>query len=153
MPVAKRYRLTRGTRLVNVLFRTLTQLGLGASYRYILTVPGRKSGRLYSTPVDVIEVDGKRWLVSGYGPASWVANARTAGAVTLRRGRRSDRFDVEEVEPAAAVPVLREYMGKIRVTRAYFDANIHSTDEEIAAELARHTVFRLVPGDVAGQTF
>ena len=29
----------------------------------MLTVPGRKTGRLYSTPVDVIEVDGVRWLV------------------------------------------------------------------------------------------
>jgi deazaflavin-dependent oxidoreductase (nitroreductase family) len=145
VPVAKRYRLTRGTRLVNVFFRTLTRLGLGASYRYVLMVPGRKTGRLYSTPVDVIELDGQRWLVAGYGPASWVANARAAGEVTLNRGRHSDRFDVEEVAPATAVPVLRRYMSQIRVTRAYFNANPDSTDEEIAAELARHPVLHLVP--------
>ena len=142
--MAKRYRLTRATRLVNVLFRTLTRLGLGASYRQILTVPGRKTGRLYSTPVDVIELDGQRWLVAAYGPASWVANARAAGEVTLSRGRHSDRFEVEEVAPGAAVPVLRTYMSEIRVTRAYFDANPDSTDEAIAAELPRHPVFRLV---------
>jgi hypothetical protein len=76
--VAKTYRLTPGTRLVNVVFRTLTRLGMGASYRHILTVPGRKTGRLYSTPVDVIELEGQRWLVAGYGPASWVTNARAA---------------------------------------------------------------------------
>ena len=70
--MAKTYRLTRGTRLVNALFRILTRLGMGASYRHILTVPGRKTGRLYSTPVDVIELEGERWLVAGYGPASWV---------------------------------------------------------------------------------
>jgi deazaflavin-dependent oxidoreductase (nitroreductase family) len=141
--VAKRYRLSRVTRLVNVLFRTLTRLGLGASYRQVLTVPGRKTGRLYSTPVDVLELDGQRWLVAGYGPASWVANARAAGEVILSRGRRSDRFEVEEVARPAAIPVLRGYMTKIHVTRAYFDASPDSTDEEIAAELPRHPVFRL----------
>jgi deazaflavin-dependent oxidoreductase (nitroreductase family) len=144
-PMAKTYRLSRGTRLVNSLFRTLTGLGLGASYRQILTVPGRKTGRLYSTPVDVIELNGQQWLVAGYGPANWVANARAAGEVTLSRGRQSHHFEVEETVPAAAVPVLRRYMSEIHVTRAYFDANPDSTDEEVAAELPRHPVFRLVP--------
>ena len=136
--MAKTYRLNRGTRYINALFRTLTRLGLGARYRYILTVPGRKTGRLYATPVDVIEVDGQRWLVAGYGPASWVANARAAGKVTLSRGRRSEEFGVEEEIGPAAVAVLREYIRKIRVTRAYFDATPDSPDAEVASELARH---------------
>jgi hypothetical protein len=67
------------------------------------------------------------------------------GEVTLSRGRRSDRFKVEEVAPEAAVPVLRRYIDEIRVTRAYFEANPASTDEEIAAELPKHPVFRLGP--------
>jgi deazaflavin-dependent oxidoreductase (nitroreductase family) len=121
--MAKSYRLTRGTRLINLLFRALTRLGLGASYRHILTVPGRNTGRLYSTPVDIIELDGERWLVAGYGPASWVRNVRAAGAVTLARGRRSRRSEIEEAEGDAAVRVLRKYMTEIRVTRPYFDAS------------------------------
>ena len=95
--MAKTYRMSRATRLINSLFRTLTRFGLGASYRHILTVPGRKTGRLYSTPVDVLELDGQRWLVSAYGPTSWVANARAAGEVTLSRGGRSEQFEVEEL--------------------------------------------------------
>ena len=95
--------------------------------------------------MDVIELEGQRWLVAGYGPASWVTNARAAGELTLSRGRRSDRFKVEEVALEAAVPVLRGYISEIRVTRAYFDANPASTEEEIAAELPNHPVFRLVP--------
>jgi deazaflavin-dependent oxidoreductase (nitroreductase family) len=142
--MAQKYRLSRGTRLVNGLSRTLTRLGLGASYRHILMVPGRKTGRLYSTPVDVIEVGGQRWLVAGYGPASWVANARAAGEVTLSRGRRSDCFGVEDTAAAAAVPVLRKHIDEIRVTRPYFDANHDSPDEKIAAELPRHPVLRLI---------
>jgi deazaflavin-dependent oxidoreductase (nitroreductase family) len=143
--VAKTYRMSRATRLINALFRALTRLGLGASYRYMLAVPGRKTGRLYSTPVDVLELDSQRWLVAGYGPASWVANARAAGEVTLSRGGRSQRFEVEEAASPAAVPVLRRYITEIRVTRPYFDAGPSSTDEEVAAELPRHPVFRLIP--------
>jgi hypothetical protein len=41
--------------------------------------------------------------------------------------------------------VLRRYINEIPVTRTYFDANPASTDEEIAAELPKHPVFRLVP--------
>ena len=57
--------------MINWWFRTLTELGRGAAYRHVLTVPGRKTGRTHSTPVDVIELGGHRWLVAGYGPANW----------------------------------------------------------------------------------
>jgi F420H(2)-dependent quinone reductase len=77
----KTYKRNHATRLINWWFRTLTQLGLGAPYRQILTVPGRKTGRPHSTPVDVIEVGGHRRLVAGYGPANWVLNSRARHAV------------------------------------------------------------------------
>jgi deazaflavin-dependent oxidoreductase (nitroreductase family) len=143
--MAKTYRLSPGTRLINSLFRVLTRLGLGASYRHILTVPGRKTGRLFSTPVDIIELDDQRWLVAGYGPTNCVRNVRAAGEVTLSRGRHSGRFRVEEADRPAAVPVLRKSMTKIRVTRPYFDASPDSADEGVAAELPRHPAFRLIP--------
>jgi deazaflavin-dependent oxidoreductase (nitroreductase family) len=141
--MAKTYRLSVGARLINSVFRLMTRLGLGASYRYILTVPGRKTGRLYSTPVDVIEVAGHRWLVAGYGPSSWVRNARAAGEVTLSRGGRSEKFSVVEADVQTAIPVLRAYIAEIKVTRSYFDANPDSPDDAIAAELKRHAVFGL----------
>lgn len=143
--MAKTDRRSVGTRLIDSLFRVMTGLGLGASYRHILTVPGRSTGRPYSTPVDIITIDGERWLVAGYGPANWVRNVRVAGEATLSRGRHSHRFKVEEVEATDAVPVLRKYIGEIRVTRPYFDATPDSTDDEITAELPRHAVFRLIP--------
>src|SRR5215471_16164969 len=106
----KTYRLNVGARLINFVFRLMTRLRLGASYRHILTVPGRKTGRLFSTPVDVIEVAGDRWLVAGYGPASWVRNARAAGEVTLSRGGNSETLEVEEATGQIAIPVLRAYI-------------------------------------------
>jgi deazaflavin-dependent oxidoreductase (nitroreductase family) len=143
--MARTYRRHLGTRLINWWFRALTKLGLGAPYRQILTVPGRKTAQLHSTPVDVIEVGGQRWLVAGYGPVNWVLNTRAHGQVTLSRGRHSETYKVEEVGAEDAIPVLRKYIAEIRVTRAYFDATPNSSDEAVAAELPRHAVFRLIP--------
>jgi deazaflavin-dependent oxidoreductase (nitroreductase family) len=145
--MARTYRLGPGTRLVNWVFAVMTRAGVGASYRHILTVRGRRSGTPRSTPVDVIETAGHRWLVAGYGPSSWALNARAAGEVTLRRGRSSRRYAVTEPASADAVPVLRTYMAQVRVTRPYFDAAPDSPDDAVRAELPRHPVFRLTPAD------
>ena len=84
-----------------------------------------------------------RWLVAGYGPANWVANARAAGEVTLSRGGRSEMLAVQDASPSESVPVLRKYMREVRVTRRYFDARPDDPDEAIAAELRRHPVLKL----------
>jgi hypothetical protein len=74
-----------------------------------------------------------------------VRNARAAGEVTLSRGGHSEKFRVDEAAVQTAIPVLRAYIREIKVTRPYFDANPHSPDDSIAAELTRHAVFRLTP--------
>jgi deazaflavin-dependent oxidoreductase (nitroreductase family) len=124
-------------------YRLLTRLGLGASYRHLLSVRGRRSGRVHTTPVDVMELDGRRWLVAAYGPGNWVANARAAGEVTLSRGRRSRTYEVAEAEPSEAVAVLRRYLTQVRVARPYFDATPESSDDELLAELPGHPVLAL----------
>jgi hypothetical protein len=95
-------------------------------------VPGQKTGRLHSTPVDVIEEGGHRWLVAGYGPANWVLNTRAAGEVALSRGGRSETYKVEEAGAEDAVPALPKYIAEIRVTRPYFDATPNSSDEAVS---------------------
>lgn len=147
--MARTYRVTPGTRLINKIFAVMTRAGAGASYRYVLTVPGRKTGKLYSTPVDVMNVAGRQWLVSAYGTTGWPLNVRAAGEVTLRRGRSSQRYTATEPDPGDAVPVLRAYITQIRVTRPYFDAAPDAADDAIKAELPRHPVFRLTPAQSA----
>jgi deazaflavin-dependent oxidoreductase (nitroreductase family) len=143
--MAKTYRQNAATRVINWVFTRLTQAGMGASYRHLLTVRGRKTGQPRTTPVDVMDIDGQRWLVAGYGPANWVHNARAAGEVTLSRGGRQARYAIAEPASGEAVPVLRKYLTDIRVTRPYFDATPASPDGEIEAELAHHPVLRLIP--------
>jgi deazaflavin-dependent oxidoreductase (nitroreductase family) len=138
------YRLSRLRRAINALVRPLARLGLTGPRTYLLTVPGRVSGKLWSTPVSIVEEGGERWLVAPYGDRSWVKNARAAGWVELRRGRRSEHLAVEELSAAEAVPVLRRYYELGRVTRPFFGVTLDDPDEAWLAEAPRHPAFRLV---------
>jgi deazaflavin-dependent oxidoreductase (nitroreductase family) len=141
--MAKQYHLGVTERSANALFSGLTRLGVGARYRHILTVRGRRTGTPHSTPVDVMDVGGARWLVAPYGVVGWVRNARVAGRVELMRGRKREQFGVEEVGAEQAVPVIREYIREVPVTRSYWECNPDATDAELAAQVPTHPVFRL----------
>lgn len=141
----KPYRLSPGRRVVNLLVRPLARAGLTGPRTYLLTVPGRRSGRLWTTPVSIVHDGEERWLVAPYGERNWVKNARAAGWVELRRGRRRRRFEVEELGPADAAPVLRRYYELGLVTRPFFEVSLSSPEEEWVAEAPAHPVFRLRP--------
>lgn len=143
--MAKTYRIGTGTKLINLVFRAMTRRGLGKGYRHMLTVRGRKTGKLHSTPVDVMQDGDRRWLVAAYGVTNWVRNARTAGEVQIARGRYRETLRVAELAPEDSVAVLRQYLREVPVTRAYFDVTSDSTDEQFAAEAVRHPVFQLIP--------
>jgi deazaflavin-dependent oxidoreductase (nitroreductase family) len=130
--------------VLNAIVRPLARIGLTGPRTHLLTVPGRKTGKPWSTPVSIVQVGERRWLVAPYGDRNWVKNARAAGWVELRRGRRSERLAVRELSPEAAVPVLQEYFRISRVTRPYFDVTLESTHAEWLAEAPRHPVFELV---------
>ncbi|MFC7622519.1 nitroreductase/quinone reductase family protein [Microlunatus sp. GCM10028923] len=143
--MAKTYQVTGFQRMINSVFRWLTRRGLGAGFRYVLTVPGRHSGELRSVPVDVIEVAGARWLVAAYGIVAWVHNVRAAGRITLSRAGTDTAWLAEEVTGPETAAVLRAYLAAVPVTRPYFDVTAESSDAEFAAQAVRHPVFRLSP--------
>ena len=54
----------------------LNRLGLALGTMHILSIPGRKTGTMRSTPVSVLRVNGQQYIL---GPESgWVKNARAA---------------------------------------------------------------------------
>jgi deazaflavin-dependent oxidoreductase (nitroreductase family) len=128
---------------VNAVVRPLARAGLTGPRTHLLTVPGRTSGRLYSTPISLVELDGERWAVAPYGERNWVKNARAAGWVEIRRGRLCERLDAEEVTGDDAVRVLRRFYELTLVTRPFFDVTPESTQGEWLAEAPQHPVFRL----------
>jgi deazaflavin-dependent oxidoreductase (nitroreductase family) len=143
--VPKVYRLTVPRRLINAVVTPLVRIGLGPRHTYLLAVRGRRTGRVYRTPVTLVEQGSTRWLVAPYGERNWVKNARAAGCVELRRGRRSERVRVEEVPPGDRAPILRAYLLQVPFTRDFFDAEPGSPVEAFAAEAHRHPVFRVLP--------
>ena len=139
------YRKSLWRRALNAVVRPLAKAGLTGPRTHLLTVSGRTSGTPWSTPVSIVRIGDERWLVAPYGDRNWVKNARAAGWVELRRGRRSERLGVEEVEPARAVSVLREYYRASRVTRPFFAVTLDSSPEAWLADAPMHPVFLLVP--------
>lgn len=139
------YRLGRGARLRNMAFSAMTLMGLGARHRYVLSVAGRTSGMVRSTPVDVMADHGARWLVAAYGATGWVLNARAAGLATLSRGGRSEKVSVVELDIADSVSVLRQFLREVPDARPYFEATTHATNVELQMEASRHPVFVVLP--------
>jgi deazaflavin-dependent oxidoreductase (nitroreductase family) len=130
----KPYRLSPFRRALNTVVRPLARLGLTGPRTHLLTVPGRRTGKLWSTPVSIVRMGDRRWLVAPYGDRNWVKNARVAGWVELRRGRRRERLAVEE---------LQEYYRLGRVTRPFFEVSLRSSADEWLGEAPAHPVFSL----------
>ncbi len=141
--LARPFRMTRLHRWGNRMIGPLIRAGLVRD-TYLLTTRGRRTGKPRTTPVVVVERDGRRWLVAPYGPVAWVHNARAAPDVTLRRGRWTQRCVAREVTDAAeAAPVLKRYLAITGPPRRYFHANADDPLERFAAEAAAHPVFEL----------
>ena len=142
----KVYGVNVPTRLTSAIVTPLVRLGIGPKHLYLLSVAGRRTGRTYETPVSVVEGGGQRWLVAPYGERNWVKNARAAGSVALRRGRRTERVRVEDVPPSDRAPILHAYLRQVPFTRGFFGASPDAPVEAFEAEAHSHPVLRLVPG-------
>ena len=133
-------------RLSNKAFGILVGLGLGLRHNYLLQVRGRKSGRVYSTPVNVLELEGKRFLVAGRGRTQWVRNAEASGEVALKKGWRSQRFRIRAVPNTEKPEILSAYLDRFRLTVArYFPVRAGSGPEAFAEVAERYPVFELLP--------
>ena len=142
--MAKVYHVTPRQRRFNALLVALLRRGLPLGPIYLLTVQGRKTGRLYRLPVTPIRHDDEWWLVSPYGEVSWVRNARAAGRVMLTRGRTQLTFQLRELAPTESAPILREYLMRFAMVSPYFDVGPQASLEAFSAEAPRHPVFQLI---------
>ncbi|GGB26586.1 nitroreductase [Flexivirga endophytica] len=135
------------TRITNAIVKRLSRFGISAFGAKELVVTGRKSGQPHSTPVNPVRFDGGLYLVAPRGQTQWVRNVRHTPQVVLRSGRSQDSYTVQELQGASAVPVMRVYLKKWawEVGRFFPEGvTAKSTDDEIAAVIPAHPVFRLV---------
>lgn len=142
--MSKQYRLNLPRRVANVLMKGAIRLGFGPRKSYLLSVRGRRTGKLHTTPVNLVFRAGDRYLVAPYGATNWVKNARHAGHVRLRRGRTEEQVAIEAVaDPAEAAPVLHQYWRENAITRPYFDVPANPADQDFLEEADAHPVFRI----------
>ena len=141
--MARTYRLGPIRQAVNSLMTSLIRAGLGGPSNYLLTTVGRRTGRMRTTPVTVLENTDGRWLVSPYGNVGWVYNIRANPEITLQRGNRTETLQTEEVPPETAGPVLKQYLDQARITAPYFDVRVKDPVPAFVQEARQHPVFRL----------
>jgi hypothetical protein len=137
--------LTTADRIANGLARGLTSLGISLFGSRNLAVRGRASGEWRVVPVNLLELNGVRYLVAPRGTTQWVRNLRAAGQGELRLGRRREPFRAIELADADKPPVLRAYLARWRFEVARFFEGIGATpsDAELGAVAAGYPVFRI----------
>jgi deazaflavin-dependent oxidoreductase (nitroreductase family) len=133
-------------RFFNRFYGFLVGVGIGFSYNYLLQVRGRKTGKIYSTPVDLLDMNGHRFLVAPRGRTQWVRNAEASGEITLKKGRYHQRFQLRTLSPSEKPPVLKAYLERFRAeVQQYFPVQAGSPPETFAEVADHYPAFELTP--------
>lgn len=130
----------------NPLVAALTRMGLSLAGSRVLEVPGRKSGEPRRTPVNLLKLDGERYLVAPRGHTQWVRNLRVSGSGRLLVGRRADAFQAVEVHDEDKPPILEAYLRKWKWEVGQFFGGVgpDSGTEDLRRIAPDHPVFRVV---------
>jgi deazaflavin-dependent oxidoreductase (nitroreductase family) len=141
------FHMTGGLRAVSTIISTLLRLGLPVGPAVLLSVHGRKSGKIYTTPVALVGNGDARFLVAAFGEVNWVRNLRAAGQAYLTRRRRTEAIGVVELEAREAAPILKQYLResqRVSFIKPYFHVTPQSSLVDFEREAVHHPVFRIV---------
>ncbi len=146
MPENREFRpATTVEQFFNRAFGFAVGLGLGPSYAYLLEVKGRKSGKVYSTPVNLHEFAGKEFLVAPRGRTQWVRNAEAAGEVTMTKRSKQLRFRLRPLEDTEKPEVLKSYLSRYGGTvQRFFPLPPDSPLEAFAKIASGYPAFELI---------
>jgi deazaflavin-dependent oxidoreductase (nitroreductase family) len=125
----------------------LTRHGVSVLGSRVLAVKGRASGEWRTTPVNLLALDGQRYLVSPRGEGQWVRNLRVAGSGELRVGKKIEGFRARELDDDEKVAVLRAYLRRWKMEVGVFFEGVgpDSSDEQLRAIAPRHPAFEVLP--------
>jgi deazaflavin-dependent oxidoreductase (nitroreductase family) len=128
--VAGRY-LKPGFVLGSVMNPLLMKLGLVPT----LAVRGRRSGEWRTVPVNVVELDGRRYLVAPRGDTHWARNLRAAGRCELRTRHGAEELTAVEMPDAEKAPIIDAYLAR-------WGSQVRSQFKQLP-DPAEHPVFRI----------
>ncbi|CAL9366659.1 nitroreductase family deazaflavin-dependent oxidoreductase [Streptomyces sp. enrichment culture] len=131
----------------NRLVAWLTRRGISVWGSRVLAVRGRKSGQWRTTPVNVLTLDGRRYLVAPRGHVQWTHNMRAAGGGELHLGKSVDPFTATEVPDADKAPILRAYLKRWKAEVGVFFNGVgpDSPETELRRIAPDHPVFEITP--------
>jgi deazaflavin-dependent oxidoreductase (nitroreductase family) len=135
--------------LFNPIARRLLRLGIRLGPNALLTVRGRKSGVPRTTPVALVELEGRRWVVGTFGDTNWVRNLRAAREATLGTGKRAEQVTATELSDEEAAGffanVLGPYVRRLTFGRLLLGNVLGAGDilEDPRGAARRHPVFEL----------
>jgi deazaflavin-dependent oxidoreductase (nitroreductase family) len=131
--------------VLNPTVARFTRWGISLWGSRVLEVPGRTSGEIRTTPVNVLTIDERRYLVAPRGTTQWVLNVRAAGGCDLRVGRRVEHVEVAEVDDDDKPEILRAYLRRWKWEVGQFFDGIgpDATDDELRAAGPKHPVFEI----------
>jgi deazaflavin-dependent oxidoreductase (nitroreductase family) len=129
----------------------LLRAGAPLGFNGLITIRGRTSGIPRTTPIAIIEVDGRRWVWAPWGGSQWVRNLRAAGRAAITVDRREEQIRAVELDPAQRVEWFRDTLAPLaRRMRGgmWFIRTVDQTDldDPVAAAQGR-AVFELLPMD------
>jgi deazaflavin-dependent oxidoreductase (nitroreductase family) len=131
--------------IFNPLVAALTRMGISVYGSRVLAVRGRKSGEWRTTPVNLLEFRGQRYLVAPRGVTEWVKNIRQSGGGELRLGSRVEPITVTELADAEKPELLRHYLRRWAWEVGAFFEGVGATasQQDIERIAPNHPVFRI----------
>jgi len=136
--------------MLNPLMKSFLHLGVPVGPMTLLTIRGRKTGRMYSTPVGLFRLEGHRYVFDTFGNADWVRNLRAAGEAKIGRGWRWKHVTAIELSEEEAASVLKEIFAPYVASRIRssflkmgYSLAKDSTMDDYSRESRRHPGFEL----------
>lgn len=113
---------------------------------WLLQVRGRKTGRVYSSPVNLLQFGGKTYLVAPRGRTQWVRNAEASGEVVLKRGGARNEYRLKPLADPEKLEILKLYLDKYKsAVQRYFPVSAGSPAAAFQDIASNYPVFELVP--------
>jgi deazaflavin-dependent oxidoreductase (nitroreductase family) len=122
------------------------RLGVPVPRVWVLRTTGNASGRPRETPVLVLSLPGRRYLVSPRGATRWSRNLAAQPRCSIRRAGRVVPLVAHPVERAEAAAVIGVYLRRYGwLTRRLFGAPARPRPEDLARLAEGRPVVRLAP--------
>jgi deazaflavin-dependent oxidoreductase (nitroreductase family) len=150
--VQSKVRVPGFVRFFDPLAHRLLGAGVSMGPNALLTVRGRKSGLPRTTPVALVEADGRRWIQAPFGDVNWVRNLRASGEATVAAGRRTESVTAVELTADEAVafyaevltPTFRRFPAPVRWSLGSL-LGLRDILQDPAKAAREHPVFELKP--------